>query len=204
MPKRPLRRPDAASVENALVDPLLDSMLDSLVLMTINEAMIKIRGAAKNQLLMQPLSTLFPHRTQAVQVLRELFVTRESSYAHYDEENRLNHISIFKAIFNDADEMTCVFVVTSPQTGEVKERYNNLPLDFAGGGIDTDSAAAEVSGGAADADSAEAEVSGGDADAGSDSAEVSEPVENKSEVQENKDTKKQKKRFGFFKKDKGN
>lgn len=121
VPSQPLDRPDPAHV-----DEVLNSCLESIRLLNANDALASHYGTLKSSLLMQPMSCLFPSRSAGIQVLKELFVTRQSSFATYDEKTEeLQRITLFKALFNDADCMVRIFVASSPQPYGFKERHSN-------------------------------------------------------------------------------
>lgn len=123
VPLQPLARPDA---ENA--DKMLDGYLDNVLLISANNALADIHGVPKNSLLMQPLARLFPERSAGVQVLKELFVTRKSSFADYDEETgELRRLTLFKAVFNNADHMVRIFLASSLQPQGFQEEHGNHP-----------------------------------------------------------------------------
>ena len=123
VPLQPLARPDA---ENA--DDVLNGYLDNVLLISANNALADIHGVPKNSLLMQPLARLFPERSAGVQVLKELFVTRKSSFADYDEETgELRRLTLFKAVFNNADHMVRIFLASSLQPQGFQEEHGNHP-----------------------------------------------------------------------------
>ena len=123
VPQHPLKRPEAESAEAEL-----EKLVNSILLVAANDALLKLHNARKSQFLMQPMSSLFPNALHAVAVLRELFVTKESSFALYDGNGTLQHITIFKAIFNDADELVRILISTSNHSEGIEEHYNNQPL----------------------------------------------------------------------------
>ena len=123
VPQRPLKRPEAESAEAEL-----GKLVNSILLVATNDALLKLHNAQKSRFLMQPMSVLFPNTSHAVAVLRELFVTRESSFALYDGNGTLQHITIFKAIFNDADELVRILISTSDHSQGIEEHYNNQPI----------------------------------------------------------------------------
>jgi len=105
-------------------DTVLNGYLNDILLTNVNDALVEFYGVEKNALLMQSMPFLFPDRSAAVQVLRELFVTRQSSFATYRENTgELLRVALFKAVFNDADLMTRIFVAVSPQIYSIPERH---------------------------------------------------------------------------------
>ena len=71
VPLQPLTRPHHANA-----DTVLNGYLDDILLTNANDALGELYGVEKNALLMHSMPVLFPDRSAAVQVLRELFVTR--------------------------------------------------------------------------------------------------------------------------------
>ena len=111
VPLQPLTRPHHANA-----DTVLNGYLDDILLTNANDALGELYGVEKNALLMHSMPVLFPDRSAAVQVLRELFVTRQSSFATYHEHTgELLRIALFKAVFNDADHMARIFLAVSSQ-----------------------------------------------------------------------------------------
>ena len=124
VPKHPLDRPDAVSA-----DEELENYLDTILLMAANDALIGLHGMQKQHFMMRSMPALFPERTSAVLVLKELFVTRQTSFATYDDEGALKNISIFKAVFNNSDQLIRIHIASSPHSLGFAERYNNLPVE---------------------------------------------------------------------------
>ena len=119
VPLQPLMRPQPANA-----DTVLNGYLDDILLTNANDAMGEFYGVKKNVLLMHSMPFLFPNRSAAIQVLKELFVTRQSSFATYRENTgELLRVALFKAVFNDADLMTRIFVAVSPQIYSIPERH---------------------------------------------------------------------------------
>ena len=119
VPLQPLVRPHPTNA-----DTVLNGYLNDILLTNVNDALVEFYGVEKNALLMQSMPFLFPNRSAAVQVLRELFVTRQSSFATYREDTgELLRIALFKAVFSDADLMTRIFVAVSPQIYSIPERH---------------------------------------------------------------------------------
>ncbi|WP_299080126.1 PAS domain-containing protein [uncultured Fretibacterium sp.] len=124
VPLQPLVRPHPTNA-----DTVLNGYLNDILLTNINDALVEFYGVEKNALLMQSMPFLFPNRSAAVQVLRELFVTRQSSFATYREDTgELLRIALFKAVFNDADHMTRIFLAVSPQVYGLPERRETRKL----------------------------------------------------------------------------
>ena len=118
VPLQPLARPQPANA-----DTVLNRYLDDILLTNANDALGELYGVEKNALLMHSMPFLFPDRSAAVQVLKELFVTRQSSFATYRKNTgELLRVALFKAVFNDADLMTRIFVAVSPQIYGIPER----------------------------------------------------------------------------------
>ena len=118
VPLQPLVRPQPANA-----DTVLNGYLDNILLTNANDALGELYGVEKNALLMRSMPFLFPDRSAAVQVLKELFVTRQSSFATYRKNTgELLRVALFKAVFNDADLMTRIFVAVSPQIYGIPER----------------------------------------------------------------------------------
>ena len=124
VPLQPLVRPHPTNA-----DTVLNGYLNDILLTNVNDALVEFYGVEKNALLMQSMPFLFPNRSAAVQVLRELFVTRQSSFATYREDTgELLRIALFKAVFNDADHMTRIFLAVSPQVYGLPERRETRTL----------------------------------------------------------------------------
>lgn len=124
VPLQPLVRPHPTNA-----DTVLNGYLNDILLTNVNDALVEFYGVEKNALLMQSMPFLFPNRSAAVQVLRELFVTRQSSFATYREDTgELLRIALFKAVFNDADHMTRIFLAVSPQVYGLPERRETRKL----------------------------------------------------------------------------
>ena len=120
VPLQPLARPDPANA-----DDVLDGYLDNSLLIAANDALADLYGVHRNSLLMQPMSRLFPERSAGIHVLRELFVTRHSSFADSDEETgEIRRTALFKAIFNNADQLVRIFVAVSPQAYRLREQHS--------------------------------------------------------------------------------
>lgn len=120
-PSHPLERPEAAHVESNL-----DSMLRQILVMRSNNAMFTLYGMDKTRFLMKPMAELFSNIALARQVLKELFVVRESSAAIYDSSGRtLKHISVFRATFDDADRLVGILMATSKYDNGYKARHRN-------------------------------------------------------------------------------
>ena len=124
VPLQPLMRPQPANA-----DAILNSYLDDILLTNANDTLGELYGVEKNALLMQSMPFLFPDRSAAIQVLKELFVTRQSSFATYREDTgELLRIALFKAVFNDADHMARIFLAVSPQVQSPSERHETRKL----------------------------------------------------------------------------
>lgn len=121
-PSRPLERSGAEHADDAL-----DAMLDQILIVRANHAMLSIHGMDKTQFLMKPMMDLFPDRDLARRILRELFVTRVSSAAVYDDTSKetFRHVSIFRSTFDDADRMNGILVATSKYENGFQARHNN-------------------------------------------------------------------------------
>jgi hypothetical protein len=124
-PAAPIERPQADNV-----DAKLDDILDRVLIMRANQAMVDIYNTDKARFLMKPMRELFADMNTARQVMKELFVMRTSSverYASSEEtvENVLERISIFRATFDNADRMNGVFVATSKYDRHYKARHSN-------------------------------------------------------------------------------
>jgi hypothetical protein len=124
-PPAPIERPQADNV-----DAKLDDILDQVLIMRANQAMVDIYNTDKARFLMKPMRELFADTNTARQVMKELFVMRTTSverYAPSEEtvENILERISIFRAIFDNADRMNGVFVATSKDDRYYKARHSN-------------------------------------------------------------------------------
>lgn len=119
VPLQPLTRPAPSNA-----DDVLNDYLDNILLIAANDALADLHGVQKNSLLMQPMARLFPDRSAGIHVLRELFVTRHSSFATYDEATgELQKVTLFKAIFSNADQILRIFLATSPQPYGLKEHH---------------------------------------------------------------------------------
>jgi|GEM_PF-2271248 len=110
VPPHPLERP---KIEN--LDATLDEMLNRITVVRANQAMTEIYETDKSKFLMKPMVGLFYDPGAARQVLKELFVMRETSFGTYkvDNEEGCDRVSICRATFDDADRLTGIFVVSS-------------------------------------------------------------------------------------------
>ncbi len=120
-PSHPLERPDAEHVENNL-----DAMLRQILVVRANEAIFTLYGMDKTRFLMKPMAELFSNIALARQVLKELFVVRESSAAVYDVSGRtLKYVSVFRATFDDADRLNGILMATSKYDNGYKARHRS-------------------------------------------------------------------------------
>ncbi|MDR3265609.1 MAG: PAS domain-containing protein [Synergistaceae bacterium] len=122
-PPHPLERPEADNV-----DDMLDVMLEQILVMRANHAMIDIYGYGtdRTKFLMRPMKELFPDAALARQVLKELFVMRTSSVAVYAPDNEtLSHVSIFRATFDDADRMNGVLMAGAKHADNYQPQHSN-------------------------------------------------------------------------------
>jgi len=125
-PPYPLERP---SIEN--LDAKLDEMLDQITAIRGNETMIGMHASDKSGFFMKPMRGFFYDSVEARQVLKELFVMRETSLGKPKEtgnENDLEQISIFRGMFDNADRLNGVFIATS------KHRCGYHPRHITGAG----------------------------------------------------------------------
>ena len=124
VPLQPLVRPNPEEA-----DAVLDRYLNEILLVNTNDTLGKLYGVHKNNLLMQHMTHLFPYRSAGIQVLKELFVTRTSSFATYNEDTgEFMRIALFKAIFNKADQLVRILLAVSTQACESFERHSNQKL----------------------------------------------------------------------------
>ena len=122
VPLQPLPRPNPADD----VDAVLNNYLDEVLVLKSNGALCDLYGVKKNGLLMQRMVQLFPYRAAGVQVLKELFVTRASSFATYNEETgELLRVALFKAVFNNADHLVKIFTAVSSPAGGLSELHDD-------------------------------------------------------------------------------
>ena len=127
-PLHPLERPQADTV-----DIQLDGNLRRIMIVRANQAIMDIYGSDKTKFLMKTMTELFPNDVMARQVLKELFVMRVTSAAVYavsqnekgTPEEKLKHVSIFRAAFDDMDRLTGIFVATSKDESSYKARHSN-------------------------------------------------------------------------------
>ncbi|MDR3230693.1 MAG: PAS domain-containing protein [Synergistaceae bacterium] len=126
-PPHPLERPEAENVDN-----IIDIMLEQIMVMRANQAMISIYGSDNTKFLMKPMRDLFPDAALARQVLKELFVIKTSSVAIYSsgedessDEETLSHVLIFRATFDGADRMNGVLMTASKHDSDYQPRHSN-------------------------------------------------------------------------------
>ncbi|MDR1377592.1 MAG: PAS domain-containing protein [Synergistaceae bacterium] len=124
-PASPIERPQADNV-----DKILDTMLNEIVIMRVNQAMLDIYGTDRARFLLKSMKALFADPDIARQVLKELFVIRATSverYAVSEEmiENLLERASTYQALFDSADRLCGVFVATSKHPLGYKPRHSN-------------------------------------------------------------------------------
>ena len=124
VPLQPLTRPVPEEA-----DSVLNRYLNEILLVNTNDALGKAYRVHKNHLLMRRMPHLFPYRSAGIQVLKELFVTRSSSFATYNEDTgEFMRIALFKAIFNKADQLVRILLAVSTQACENLERHSNHKL----------------------------------------------------------------------------
>ncbi|NLL36005.1 MAG: PAS domain-containing protein [Fretibacterium sp.] len=117
----PIERPSAANVEERLAQ-----LVEQLRIVGANDLLASFYGLSKGSLLMRPMSRLFPEGPYATQILKELFVTRTSSFAEYDlERDELKHLLLFKAFFDNADRLTKILVAASRSGDNFRARHSN-------------------------------------------------------------------------------
>jgi PAS domain-containing protein len=121
-PQNPIERPRADNV-----DPQLDEILNQILIVRANEAMVDIYHTDKSRFLMKPMRELFVDPNIARQVMKELFVMRTSSVERYasSDEEEFERVSIFRAMFDNADRMLGVFVATSRDYRDYKARHKS-------------------------------------------------------------------------------
>ncbi|MDR2179691.1 MAG: PAS domain-containing protein [Synergistaceae bacterium] len=124
-PQHPIERPEADNV-----DAKLDDILDQILIMRANQAMVDIYNTDKARFLMKPMRGLFADMNTARQVMKELFVMRTTSverYASSEEkvEGVLERVSIFRSVFDTADCLSGVYVATSKDDRNYKARHSN-------------------------------------------------------------------------------
>ncbi len=124
VPMTPIERPKAQEVEDKLTE-----QLSQIRIINVNKIFTSIYALPSSSLLLQPITRLFASNNTATQVLilKELFVTRQSSFAEYDEKTgRLIRVLLFKASFDDADRLIKIFVAASPSLNNFAPRHDNL------------------------------------------------------------------------------
>ena len=124
VPPHPLERP---KIEN--LDATLDDMLNRITVVRANQTVMEIYGSDKSKFFMKPMAGLFNDAGVARQVLKELFVMRESSSGRLGisgKENDFEGVAIYRAIFDDADRLTGVFVVASRHSYGYRPRLITL------------------------------------------------------------------------------
>jgi hypothetical protein len=124
-PQNPIERPHADNV-----DAKLDEILNQILIMQANQAMIDIYQMDKSRFLMKPMRELFVDQDIARQVMKELFVMRTSSVENYASSEEavkdiFERVSIFLATFDNADRMQGVFVATSRDYRDYKARHKS-------------------------------------------------------------------------------
>ena len=108
-PSQPLERPP---IEN--LDAKLDEMLDQILIVRANQTIIDIYGSDKSKFFMKPMRGLFSEDRVARQVLKELFVMRETSSGWPSVSgDDFELVSVFRAVFDNADRLSGVLVVSS-------------------------------------------------------------------------------------------
>jgi len=150
VPPQPLERP---SIEDLYTK--LDEMLNQITVVRANEAMLNMYDVGKSGFFMKPMSSFFSDLGEARQVLKELFVMRETSLGKLKEpggkiseektsekkasqekvseektsEGKLDfeRVSIFRAVFDNADRLSGVHIATS------KHSYGFTPRHITGG-----------------------------------------------------------------------
>jgi hypothetical protein len=124
-PSSPIERPQADNV-----DAKLDDILDQILIVRANQAIVDIYNTDKARFLMKSMRELFSDMNTARQALKELFVMRTTSverYASFEERvgDVLERVSIFRAVFDNADRMNGIFVATSKDDRNYKARHSN-------------------------------------------------------------------------------
>jgi len=140
VPPHPLERP---SIEDLYTK--LDEMLNQITVVRANEAMLNIYDADKSGFFMKPMSSFFGDLSEARQVLKELFVMRETSLGKLKESEEktseekapeekaseskpdFERVSIFRAVFDNADRLSGVYIATS------RHCYGYTPRHTTGG-----------------------------------------------------------------------
>jgi PAS domain-containing protein len=124
-PSHPVERPEADNV-----DFQLDTILERIVITRANQAMLDICGTDRAKFLMKPMTTLFNDPDVARQVLKELFVMRNTSVESYAlPEKRVERVSFYRAIFDDADRLREIFVAASNNDVSYKARHRDIKGD---------------------------------------------------------------------------
>jgi len=151
VPPQPLERP---SIDDLYTK--LDEMLNQITVVRANEIMLNIYDVDKSGFFMKPLSSFFGDLGEARQVLKELFVMRETSIGKLKEkepekptkkskdkgekvekvekvekngegESDFERVSIFRAVFDNADRLSGVYVAAS------RHCYGFTPRHISGG-----------------------------------------------------------------------
>jgi PAS domain-containing protein len=123
-PAGPIERPQAVNV-----DEKLDAILDQVVILRANQAMLDIYGTDRTRFLLKPMRTLFAGPDIARQVLKELFVIRTTSVERYAASKEmigdvLERASIYQALFDSVDRLSGVLVATSKHPLGYKARHS--------------------------------------------------------------------------------
>ncbi|MDR1731350.1 MAG: PAS domain-containing protein [Synergistaceae bacterium] len=119
----PLERPNPQNVEASL-----DAMLDQILITRANHAMMTLYESDRAKFMMKPMRELFPDTALARKVLKELFVIRTSSAAIYESNERdLRYVTVFRAIFDEADRLNGIMMIASKYEQGFQARYNNKP-----------------------------------------------------------------------------
>jgi len=125
VPSQPLERP---SIQD--LDAKLDEMLNQITVVRANETMLNIYDVDKSGFFMKSMSSFLGNVGEARQVLKELFVMRETSFGKLKssgEDGEFEHVSIFRAVFDNADRLSGVYIVTS------RHCYGYTPRHISGG-----------------------------------------------------------------------
>jgi len=120
-PPSPLERPPVEDL-----DATLDDMLNQITVARANETMIDIYDSDKSKFLKKPMLELFDDADVARQVLKELFVMRETSLGKFkasEGEDDFELVLILRATFNKADQLSGVLVIASKHSYGYRPRH---------------------------------------------------------------------------------
>ena len=123
-PSHPIIRPKEEEP-----DSHFDILLNQILVMRANQAIVDIFGLDKTKFLLKPMMDFFKNATLARRVLKDLFVERTSSVEIYSSSkgkpDKLESVSIFRAKFDDLDRLSGILVASSKHSNGYKAHFSN-------------------------------------------------------------------------------